>query len=88
MRAREGVGHLSEDPLFVDLAGGDYHLRSERGRYWPEQDVWVLDHRTSPCIDAGDPATDASSEREPNGDRVNLGAHGGTAFASLSVQEK
>jgi hypothetical protein len=46
--------------------------------------VWVLDDVTSPCIDAGDPAADFSAEPEPNGGRLNVGAHGGTAYAGMS----
>ncbi len=58
--------------------------RSQRGRYWPEHDVWVLDQVTSPCVDAGDPAADFSCEPTPNGGRLNIGAHGGTAYAEMS----
>jgi len=72
------------DPLFADPAGGDYHLLSGRGRYWPAHDVWVLDRKTSPCIDAGDPAVDPSGEPMPNGGRINIGAYGGTIQASMS----
>jgi hypothetical protein len=72
------------DPLFVDPVNDDYHLKSERGRYWPEHDVWVLDKQTSPCVDAGDPLSDYSAEPSPNGQRINLGAYGGTPFASMS----
>jgi hypothetical protein len=79
-----GEGNFSEVPLFVDPDNGDYHLRSARGRYWPAHDVWVLDDVTSPCVDAGDPAADFSGERKPNGGRLNVGAYGGTAFASMS----
>jgi hypothetical protein len=46
--------------------------------------VWVLDEVTSPCIDAGDPAADYSNEPAPNGGRINIGAYGGTAYASMS----
>ncbi len=77
-------GNFSKDPLFVDPNHGDYHVRSTRGRYWPEHDVWVLDDVTSPCIDAGDPAADCTAERKPNGGRLNVGAHGGTAYAEMS----
>jgi hypothetical protein len=83
-RGAPGEGNFRNDPLFVDPENGDYHLRSERGRYWPEHDVWVLDKATSPCIDAGDPAADFSCEPEPNGGRLNVGAHGGTACAEMS----
>jgi hypothetical protein len=77
-------GNINTDPLFVDPNNGDYHLRSERGRYWPEHDIWVLDKVTSPCIDGGDPTADPSSEPMPNGGRINMGAYGGTPYASMS----
>jgi hypothetical protein len=83
-RPAEGLGNFSRDPLFVNPNANDYHLRSERGRYWPEYDLWVLDKVTSPCINAGDPKADFSKEPQPNGGRINLGAYGGTAYASLS----
>lgn len=83
-RGAEGEGNISLDPLFADPDGGDYHLRSWRGRYWPAHDVWVLDKMTSPCLDAGDPLGDFSLEPRPNGGRINMGAHGGTTYASLS----
>lgn len=83
-RWAEGEGNFGEDPLFVDPVNGDYHLLSSWGRYWPEHDVWVLDETTSLCIDAGDPAADFSAEPASNGGRINVGAHGGTAFASRS----
>jgi hypothetical protein len=79
-----GGGSFSSDPLFVDPEHGDYHLRSACGRYWPEHDVWVVDDVTSPCIDAGDPTADFIAERKPNGARLNIGAHGGTAWAEMS----
>jgi len=78
-----GYGSLAE-PLFADSGGGDYHLRSKRGRYWPEHNLWVLDDVTSPCIDGGDPNDYPADERMPNGGRVNMGAYGGTAYASMS----
>jgi hypothetical protein len=86
-RGGEGGGNFTEDPLFVDPEDGDYHVRSERGRYWPEHDIWVLDDVTSPCVDAGDPPADFSAERKPNGGRINVGAHGGTAHAAISDPE-
>lgn len=39
---------------------------------------------TSPGIDGGDPSFDVSAEPSPNGGRVNLGAYGGTAEATVS----
>ena len=83
-RGCEGEGNIDADPLFVDADSGDYHLRSERGRYWPEYDIWVLDKVTSPCVDGGDSNTDYSNEPVPNGGRINMGAYGGTVEASLS----
>ncbi|UCE47670.1 MAG: hypothetical protein JSW47_18980 [Phycisphaerales bacterium] len=84
--AAPGQGNITADPLFVDPNSGDYHLFSERGRYWGEHDVWVLDQMTSPCIDGGDPDVHPSDERMPNGARINMGAYGGTAQASMSPQ--
>ena len=60
----------------------DLHLRSAAGR-WNNR-TWVKDEVTSPCIDAGDPASDYSHEPEPNGKRVNLGGYGNSMEASKS----
>ncbi|MDP2898564.1 MAG: right-handed parallel beta-helix repeat-containing protein, partial [bacterium] len=38
----------------------------------------------SPCIDAGDPASDFSNEPEPNGGRINMGAYGNTPEATCA----
>lgn len=49
--------------------------------------VGIDDYRlagTSPCIDAGDPASDYSAEPAPNGGRVDMGAYGNTAQATQS----
>ncbi len=81
-----GIGNLNQDPNFVDAAVKDYHLRSTRGRYWPEHQVWVLDTVSSVCIDAGDPSSAYDLEPEPNGGRINMGAYGGTVYASLSPE--
>ena len=74
-------GNISEDPLFADPADGDYHLQSRFGRYSPSQG-WVTDTQTSPCINKGDPGMHRG--RESDGGRVNMGAYGGTPYASLS----
>jgi parallel beta-helix repeat protein len=79
-----GPTNIREDPLFADADGGDYHLRSEHGRYWPDHNVWVLDRVTSPCIDAGDPRLYPKAERMPHGGRLNMGAYGGTPYAGMS----
>lgn len=81
-----GSGNLDADPNFADLNAGDYHLKSTRGRYWPDHQVWVLDTVTSPCIDAGDPNSAFDLEPQPNGGRINMGSDGDTAFASLSPE--
>lgn len=63
---------------------GDYHLKSQAGRWDPASEGWVKDDVTSPCIDAGDPNSPIGLEPFPNGGRVNMGAYGGTAEASKS----
>jgi hypothetical protein len=73
---------ISLDPLFADAQGGDFHLRSAGGRWSDDVGGWVYDNVTSRCIDAGDPATAVGDEPSPNGGRVNLGAFGGTRYAS------
>ncbi|MBN2374830.1 MAG: LamG domain-containing protein [Sedimentisphaerales bacterium] len=72
------------EPLFANAETGDYHLRSERGRYDPGLDMWVLDEVSSPAVDGGDPTENPMGERMPNGARFNMGAYGGTAWASMS----
>ena len=73
-------GNINKDPLFADLGNGDYHLQSEYGRYSPPNDVWVTDSQTSPGIDSGDPSMRRG--REPDAGKVNMGAYGGTPYAS------
>jgi len=76
--------NINLDPCFANPAGGDYHLKSQAGRWDPGAGDWVLDEVTSPCIDAGDPDADVAEEPEPNGQRINMGAYGGTDQASKS----
>jgi parallel beta-helix repeat protein len=85
------------EPGFWDLNGtledvnddfwvqGDYHLRSQAGRWDPNRQTWVSDVVTSPCIDAGNPDSDCTAELFPNGERINMGAYGGTPQASMSL---
>ena len=75
---------FSADPLFVDPAAGDFHVRSSAGRYDPASGSWVSDAESSPTIDAGDPTVAVGVETAPNGNRVNQGADGGALFASRS----
>jgi hypothetical protein len=63
---------------------GDYHLCSQTGRWDPKEQIWVEDTVTSPCIDAGNADSDWTAEPEPNGQRINMGAYGGTPQASMS----
>ncbi len=63
---------------------GDYHLKSQAGRWDSIAQVWVVDAVTSPCIDAGTPGDPVGYEPSPNGSRVNMGVYGGTDEASKS----
>jgi predicted outer membrane repeat protein len=74
-----------EDPSDDFFVEGDYHLKSQAGRWDPNSPGWVLDDVTSPCIDAGDPNSPVGEESFPNGGRVNVGAYGGTVEASKSL---
>ncbi|UCG46990.1 MAG: hypothetical protein JSU94_16005 [Phycisphaerales bacterium] len=69
------------DDIFVP---GDYHLKSQAGRYDPTTQSWVHDDVTSPCIDAGNPTSPIGHEPFPNGGIVNMGAYGGTREAAKS----
>ena len=77
-----GEGNIDADPYFADPDNGDFHLRSEAGRWNPESQTWVQDDVTSPCIDVGDPMSPIGWESFPNGGFVNMGAYGGMAEAS------
>jgi parallel beta-helix repeat protein len=66
------------------LIGGDYHLKSQAGRWDVNEGGWTKDDVTSPCIDAGDPNSPIGFETFPNGGIINMGAFGGTAEASKS----
>lgn len=97
--AAEGEGNISVNPLFVEEAGGDYrsegdyHLKSEGHRWDEYYGIWIHDHVTSRCIDAGDPASPLGDEpmsvpRDPDNSygvntRINMGAFGGTSQASM-----
>jgi len=63
---------------------GDYHLKSQAGRWDANEGRWVMDEVTSLCIDSGDPTSPVGLEPFPNGGRINMGAYGGTAEASKS----
>ncbi len=69
------------DDFWVD---GDYHLKSQAGRWDRMTQSWVKDDVTSPCIDSGDPMSPIGQEPFPNGGCINTGAYGGTTEASKS----
>jgi parallel beta-helix repeat protein len=84
-------GNIDGDPGFFNpsAADGDYHLKSPYGRFSPVTGIWVTtDQYLSPCIDIyypQDPSlTDPEREPQPNGGLINMGAHGGTPYASKS----
>jgi hypothetical protein len=76
--------NLALEPNDVNAAwfDGDYHLKSQSGRWDPNSESWVVDDVTSGCIDGGDPASDVTEEPLPNGGIVNMGVCGGTEQAS------
>jgi hypothetical protein len=91
-----GVGNISTNPQFVDpghwqddpptgtWVGGNYHLKSQAGRWDVNEGRWTKDKVTSLCIDAGDPSSPIGYEPFPNGGIINMGAYGGTIEASKS----
>ena len=69
---QQDVNSVSGDAQFVDPAG-------------------TADYHLAPGaigIDAGDPATPVGDEPAPNGGRINVGAYGGTAEATVSPEEE
>jgi hypothetical protein len=77
-------GNIDADPCFADPCNGDYHLKSQAGRWDANEGRWTNDKVTSPCIDAGNPNSSIGAEPFPNGGIINMGAYGGTAEASKS----
>lgn len=74
-----GTPEVSNDDVYVV---GDYHLKSQAGRWDSDSESWIQDEVTSSCIDAGDPESPIMYESFPNGGYVNMGAYGGTVEAS------
>lgn len=55
------------------------------GIYYTSKGIkWEVDEQTSPCIDKGNRNINPMAEPRPNGGYVNMGAYGGTAYASKS----
>jgi hypothetical protein len=51
-----------DDPNDDFWVQGDYHLKSQAGRWDPVNEAWVKDDVTSPTIDAGDPDSPIGEE--------------------------
>jgi len=81
---RDGTSNIGDDPLLVAPEAGDFHLKSQAGRWDAVLQAWVQDEVTSPCIDAGDPNLTLEQEPFPNGGLVNMGVYGRTSEASKS----
>lgn len=84
-----GPGNISADPCFVRVGNysegiaGDYHLKSQAGRWDSQSNSWLVDAISSLCIDAGNPGRTLGNEaRTPRNKRINMGAYGGTVAAS------
>jgi hypothetical protein len=77
---------IVRDPCFADASNGDYHLQSPYGRYVPSSQRFetITKDGYSLCIDAGSNLEYPRAERAPNGSLVDVGAHGGTPYASKS----
>ncbi|UCG49334.1 MAG: hypothetical protein JSU94_06025 [Phycisphaerales bacterium] len=82
-----GYNNIDVDPCFADPAGGDYHLKSQAGRWDPNSKAWVQDAVNSVCIDSGSPMSDLGNEPWPHGGSVNMGAYGATTEASMSLSD-
>ena len=80
----------------TELTEGDYHLKTQAGRPGPGSGAWFSDNVTSRCIDAGNPGSALGDEQLPVAAsssyeaaanvRINMGAYGGTADASMAPQ--
>ncbi len=81
------AGNRDEDPKLANPISGDFHLQSEVGRWDVDKRKWVMDDVTSPAIDAGDPKADWGNELWPHGQRIDMGAYGGTREASWSLSD-
>ncbi|MCE5187391.1 MAG: hypothetical protein LLF76_14825 [Planctomycetaceae bacterium] len=86
-----------DDPSDDLWVNGDYHLKSEAWRWSSEVKQWTSDDVTSRCIDAGNPGTPLGEEpltldvdplnHSGHNIRVDIGAYGGTAEASMPIHE-
>ena len=77
--------YASYTPAYHRYADFDLHLLSSVGYFSNDGVERVAEGVYSPAIDKGDPDADCSLEPPPNGNRLNLGAYGGTAKASKTA---
>lgn len=78
-----GIGNIDTDPFFANSVNGDFHLKSQAGRWEADTQSWIEDGQTSRCVDAGNPSCPLVDEpNSPGNLRINMGAYGGTAEAS------
>ena len=82
-RLATGGAAVCFDHSAAGLDQFDLHLLSKTG-YVNNAGVWQKGPVTSKAIDAGDPDAAFENEPAPNGNRVNLGAYGNTAEASMT----
>lgn len=96
------MGYWTEPPYYYNATwvDGNYHLQSQGWRWIPNithGTNWVWDGQTSRCIDAGNPGSELGDEVltvsvDPDKEwgrnvRVNMGAYGGTAQASMAPHD-
>ncbi|MDZ7816775.1 MAG: hypothetical protein U5N86_12540 [Planctomycetota bacterium] len=69
---------------YVDPANRDFHLQSTEGHWDPDTVNFVADNVDSPLLDTAQYHTFRGNETMPHNYIDNLGAYGGTQWASLS----
>jgi hypothetical protein len=62
-----GTTEDANDDFWIE---GDYHLKSQAGRWDPNSQSWIMDYVSSPCIDAANPGCPVADEQAPNGNRT------------------
>jgi hypothetical protein len=81
-----GIGYFdawaSDLPEWQTISGLDTHSISLDPLFKDQPSFDYHLRPNSPAIDAGDPTSDYSLERPPNGGRIDLGAYGGTPEAT------